>query len=50
MVTSALVRAPQLQSAEILVQFSRQRIEVNSALCKRTSGKRFEILRQFGTM
>jgi hypothetical protein len=39
MVTSALVRAPQLQNAEILVQFSRQRIEVNSALCKRTSGK-----------
>jgi hypothetical protein len=49
MVTSALVREPELQNAEILVQFSRQRIEANSALCKRTSEKRFEILRQFAT-
>ncbi len=29
--------------------FSRRRIEVNSASCKRTSEKRFEILRQFAT-
>jgi hypothetical protein len=50
LVTSALVRAPELQNAEILVQFSRQRIEINSALCKRTSENRFEMLRQFATL
>jgi hypothetical protein len=50
LVTSALVRAPELQNAEILVQFSRQRIEDNSASCKQTSDKRFEILRQFATI
>jgi hypothetical protein len=50
LVTSALVRAPELQNAEIQVQFSRQRIEVNSPSMKLTSEKRFEILRQFATM
>jgi hypothetical protein len=32
------------------MQFSRQGIAVNLALCKRTSEKRFEILRKFATM
>ena len=50
MVTSALVRAPELENAEIQVQFSRKRIEVNSASLKLTSEKRFEILRQFATI
>jgi hypothetical protein len=39
LVTTALVRAPQLQNAETLVQFLRQRIEVNSASSKRKSEK-----------
>jgi hypothetical protein len=46
-VTSALVRTPDLENSEIQVQFSRQRIEVNSASLKLTSEKRFKILRQF---
>jgi hypothetical protein len=50
LVTSALVRAPELQNANIKVQFSRQRLEVNSASSKWTSEKRFEILRQFASM
>jgi hypothetical protein len=41
---------PELQNADFQVQFSHQRIEVNSALCKRTSDKRIEILRQFATV
>jgi hypothetical protein len=44
LVTSALVRAPELQNAEIKVHFSHQRIEVNTASSKRTSEKRLEIL------
>jgi hypothetical protein len=47
LVTAALVRAPELENAEIQVQFSRQRILVNTASLKLTSEKRFEILRQF---
>jgi hypothetical protein len=46
-VTSALSRAPELQNAKIKVHFSRLRIEVDSASSKRTSDKRFEILRKF---
>ena len=47
LVTSALVCAPELENAEIQVQFSRQKILVNTASLKLTSEKRFEILRQF---
>jgi hypothetical protein len=44
MVTSALVRAPELQNAEIVVHFSRQRIEVNSASSKRASDNDLKFL------
>jgi hypothetical protein len=37
------------KNVEIEVQFSRKRIKVNSASCKRTSDCRFEILKQFAT-
>jgi hypothetical protein len=40
MVTCALVRSPELENAEIQEKFSRKRIEVHSALCKRTSEKK----------
>jgi hypothetical protein len=38
------------QNAEILVHFSRKRIEVNTASCKRTTDKVFETLGKFATM
>jgi hypothetical protein len=44
-----LVRAPELQNAEIQEYFSCKRIEVNSVTSKRTSDKILEILRQFET-
>jgi hypothetical protein len=49
LVTSALIRAPGLQNAEIQIYFSRQRIYVNLAPSKWIFDKRFEILRKLAT-
>jgi hypothetical protein len=49
LVTSVLIRAPELQNAEIQENFSRKRIGVNLVTSQQTSDKRFEILRQFAT-
>jgi hypothetical protein len=49
LITPPLVRAPELKNTEIFANFSRKRIEVNSASSERTFDKRFEIKRKFST-